>query len=72
MIQLLILIGGLCVVFLTDQDTLGWIITAIGAVLLVLPFLFLGLFAGMFRKAMKDDDFFTTTHGRTINRTRRR
>jgi hypothetical protein len=69
MIQLLILVGGLALVFLTEHDTFGWILTGLGALLLFVPLLLMLLVAAGFRKAMKDDgDFFTTTHGRTIKR----
>ncbi len=71
MFQVLIILAGLALVFLTEHDTFGIVVTSVGLALLVLPFLLFGIGFTLFRRAMNDDDFLTTTHGRTIKRTRR-
>lgn len=48
MIPLLILIGGLALVFLTEYDTFGWVLVALAVGLFVLQLLLLTVFAAIF------------------------
>ena len=69
--SILVLLAGLIVYFVTEYDTLGLIVTAIGGSLVLLQLIWFVFVASKVRKGFKafdNDDVFGTNYGRKLRR----